>query len=908
MAGLASRAHLESRVMTKLHVRALRWRWCFATAAGLALLAWLSADAGSADPAADLAAEYTKHIRPLLTQYCLSCHSTKAKKGDLDLERFTSLDQARLDLAPWQNMIDQLDSGEMPPKKSAQPKPEERQRLLAFVRGFLDAEARARAGDPGRVVVRRLSNVEYNHTIRDLTGVDLQPARDFPGDGAAGEGFTNAGDALVMSPTLLNKYLNAAKEIAAHGVLLPDGFRFSPSKTRRDWTDEVLVKLRKFHAQYSGDGKLSLTPYLSATVRYRDDLTAGKITIEAIASKEKLNSKYLQTLWQTLTEKQASFPLERIREQWRQAAPKDVEALATEIRRWQGLLWKFNKIGSYMNPVWQEAATPKLTDAQQPKDLDAQQLAQGVDAFRRCFPIYLFFPRIVPDDETICLRLYCREDEPLIRLFLSDVEKQQLEHLWNELRYVSQQPRTELRNYPAFMGFVSQDGKDSFKRVEDVTKEPVQRRATDFEKELEAAYPKHVEALADFATRAYRRPLQEQEKTELTQLYQTLRKKDMPHEEAFRTVLTRVLISPSFLYRIEHPVSGSAAQPVSNWELATRLSYFLWATMPDAELRQAAATGRLTEAKELTTQVERMLKDPKARGLATEFAAQWLHVRDIRANREKNEKLFPTFDDGLRQTLLEETVLFFQDLFHDDRSILAILDADHTFLNDALAKHYGIPGVAGTEWRRVDGVRKFGRGGVLAQGSVLTTQSGASRTSPVLRGNWVVETLLGEKIPKPPKDVPRLPEEEASGDELTVRKMVEKHASVAQCAVCHQRIDPFGFALEKYDPIGRLRDKDLGGRAVDTAVQLKDGTRFDGIDGLRQYLLTQRKDDFVRQFCKKLLGYALGRAVTLSDQVLIEEMVGALQKNEYRVSAAILTVARSKQFRYHRGLEAAKDN
>jgi hypothetical protein len=241
-------------------------------------------------------------------------------------------------------------------------------------------------------------------------------------------------------------------------------------------------------------------------------------------------------------------------------------------------------------------------------------------------------------------------------------------------------------------------------------------------------------------------------------------------------------------------------------------------------------------------------------------------------------------------------------LFQNDRAVNSILNADYTFLNETLAKHYGIPNVTGPEWRKVDGVQKYGRGGILGLASVQAKQSGASRTSPVLRGNWVVETLLGEKLPKPPPNVPQLPEEEGT-DKLTVRQLVERHAKDQACAVCHVRIDPFGFALEKYDPIGRLREKDLGGLVIDTKSKLKDGTEFDGIDGLRNYLLTKKKDVVVRLFCKRLLGYALGRATTLSDTALIDEMVDALHKNEGRITAAVQVIVQSKQFRMVRGSE-----
>jgi hypothetical protein len=707
--------------------------------------------------------------------------------------------------------------------------------------------------------------------------------------------------------------------------LLPEGFRFSPSTARRDWIDETLTELRKTYRQFDAgpaDGRLDFTPYLTASIVHRNDLLAGRVTTDAVASQDKLNPKYLQILWQALTDKEPSFPLDRIRRHWRQASPKDVSALTAEIGAWQALLWKSNKIGSYMNPVWQDAANPAFTELQNPhstnrppaasegavadlRGADPKRREAGFDAFRRCFPVYLYHAKIVPDDEIICLRMFFREDDALVRLFLNDGQKQRLDRLWATLRWVSQEPLVEERNYPQFLGFVSQDGPGPLKTFKTRTEEGVHQRAAAFTKDLESAVPKQLDALLDFASRAYRRPLQEKEKTDLRRLYEALRKKEMTHEEAFRLALTRVLASPAFLYRIEQPPAGKGPQPVSPWELATRLSYFLWATTPDAELRDAAAGGKLTDADGLAAQTGRMLKDPRTRGLATEFAAQWLQVRDFRNNKEKNEKLFPSFDDKLRQDLFEETVLYFQDLFQNDRSVLEIVDSDHTFLNESLAKHYGIPHVAGPQWRRVDGVKQYGRGGVLTMGSILTTQSGASRTSPVLRGNWLVETLLGEKIQRPPPNVPKLPDDVTSGDELTVRQLTEKHTRVAECAVCHQRIDPYGFALEKYDPIGRLREKDLGGRPIDCAAHLRDGTQFNGVEGLRRYLLDQRKDDFLRHFCTKLLGYALGRSVALADQPLIDEMVSDLKANNYRVSVAITAIIRSKQFRCHRDRDAA---
>ncbi|MBL8798254.1 MAG: DUF1592 domain-containing protein [Planctomycetia bacterium] len=1024
----------------------------------------------SADPKAapDAGAEFTADVQPLVKRYCLDCHSTKAKKGSLDLERFATLDLIRKDVKPWLQTIEMLETGEMPPKGKPQPSAAERDRLTAWIRRFLDAEARARAGDPGHVPLRRLSNAEYDATIRELTGVDLRPTREFPADGAAGEGFTNAAEALTdISPALLTKYLNAAKEIAERAVLLPDGLRFSPSKTRRDWTNEGTAQLRQFYAAHApADGKLPVQPYLRATVRHRDALAKGQVA--TVAAQEKLNPKYLGALWQALTDQSPAQPLAGLRARWAKASEQDVPGLTAEVAGWQAALWKSVKVGNYVQESWgagpnagkryaesltrqvaveppaaatlplrlgfkpaakqsevvlyldgrsivptekeplvvwhqprfekagqpplllrnyadfgpalepaeakerqfgldrerfgkhpagqpaDEASlvvpvgsvvevrlpaalfrdrefvvdarldgvigdrvvqcrvltTPPTTDAAPPDarlpilatpdSAGYRQFVQGCAAFRKVFPLFICFPPVVPTDEVVTLKMFHREDEPLLRLFLDDEQRRQLDHLWDEQRFISRQPVAEWDYLPQFMAYTTQDTPKEFQQFFIDRKPLFKQYAEEFEKDEAAALPKQLDALLAFADKAYRRPLQPQEQADLRALYAALRQKGTAHDEAFRGVLARILAAPAFLFRVEKAPAGTNAGPVNDWELATRLSYFLWSCGPDESLRQLAAAGQLREPQVLEEQARKMLKDERVRALAIEFGAQWLHVRGFDEFNEKNEKLFPTFDARLRQAIYEETILFFQDLFQHDRPVAAILDADYTFLNDTLAKHYGIAGVTGPQFRRVEGVKKYGRGGILGLASVQAKQSGASRTSPVLRGNWVVETLLGEKLPRPPANVPQLPEVEGA-DKLTTRQLVEKHASVQECALCHQRIDPFGFALERYDAIGRRRDQDLGGLAVDARAKLKDGTEFDGLDGLRNYLLTKKQDVIVKLFCRKLLGYALGRAVTLSDQSLIDEMVVALNRNEGRLSAAVLTIVRSPQFRMMRG-------
>jgi hypothetical protein len=854
----------------------------------------------------DPAAEYTTEIVPLVKRYCLECHSTKVKKGHIDLERFVMIGQVRKDVKPWQQVIEQLEADEMPPRGKPQPTEAERRRLIAWIGGFLEAEAKARTGDPGRVPLRRLSNFEYDCTIRDLTGVDLQPTREFPPDGAGGEGFTNAAEALSdITPALLSRYLAAAKDVADHAVLLPDGFRFSPTKTRRDWTDEATARLRRFYADHtSGEGQLSVTPYLAATIRHRDALLTGQRTIAQVAAQDRLNAKYLGILWSALVAKTPSNPLDLVRKRWQSASERDLPSVVKLVGEWQTKLWRINKIGSYIraegpgyavNLSRQHPVDPP--DA--PAGLGREEFLQGCAAFRAVFPRFLCFPPVVPTDEVVCLKMFHREDEPLERLFLDADAKGRLDRLWAEHRFISRQPVMENNYLPQFIGFVTQDQPKAMVAHFEGQRAAFKQRAGDFLKDEAGAIAVQLDRLLDFATRAYRRPLSADETAELRKLYDTIRKKGTDHAEAFRGVFARILVAPAFLFRVEQAPPGLTPRPVSDWEVATRLSYFLWSSAPDDELRRLAAAGTLHEAAVLEAQTRRLIADGRLRALAIEFGTQWIHVRGVDQLKEKNEKLFPTFDAALRGDIYEEAILFFQDLFQQDRPISRILDADYTYLNERLARHYGIPGVTGPQWRRVDGVEKYGRGGILALASVHARQSGASRTSPVLRGNWVVETLLGEKLPRPPANVPVLPD--VAADKLTTRQMVQQHAQVASCAVCHVRIDPFGFAFEKYDPIGRLREKEAGGLPIDARAKLRDGTEFEGIDGLRGYLLTRKRDVIVRLFCRRLLGYALGRATTLSDTALIEEMTSALQQDEGRVSAAVLAIERSPQFRMIRG-------
>ena len=358
-------------------------------------------------------------------------------------------------------------------------------------------------------------------------------------------------------------------------------------------------------------------------------------------------------------------------------------------------------------------------------------------------------------------------------------------------------------------------------------------------------------------------------------------------------MVARVLTSPAFLYRGEQ--APETTGPVSDWELATRLSYFLTSSAPDDELRALAAAGRLSDDTVLATQARRLLKTKEIRRLATEFGCQYLHVRDVATLDEKSERHFPEFT-GLRDDMQEEVTRFFIDLFQNDRSVLSLLDADHTFVNGPLAAFYGmenpqsdIRNPTSPEWHRIEGLRQNGRGGILGFAATLAKHSGASRTSAILRGTWVSEVVLGDKLPNPPRDVPILPDEAPEG--LTERQLIERHSRDANCAGCHSRIYPYGFALEGFDAIGRARE-------ADTKTVLRDGTPIAGLEELRDYLAGERREDFLGQFCRKLLGYALGRSVQLSDQPLLDELV-AVEGN--RIGDLVEHIVLSPQFRNGRG-------
>ena len=393
--------------------------------------------------------------------------------------------------------------------------------------------------------------------------------------------------------------------------------------------------------------------------------------------------------------------------------------------------------------------------------------------------------------------------------------------------------------------------------------------------------------------RAYRRPIDEADLQRPMALFQQ-GCDDAGFEAGIELALSSILVNPNFLFRIERdPSDAAAATPyrITDVELASRLSFFLWSSIPDDELLDLAEAGKLHEPGALENQVRRMLKDERSKSLVSNFASQWLHLRNLDSTTP-DLRLFPDFDDNLRQAMRRETELLFETVMRDDRSVIDLLSADFTFVNERLAKHYGVPHIYGSRFRRVER-EETSRGGLLRQGSILTVTSYATRTSPVIRGKWVLENLLGTPPPPPPANVPALKDNTVSST-LSVRERLAEHRANQACASCHNLMDPAGLSMENYDALGRLRALE-DGRPIDASGGLPDGSKFTGVDGLEQALLAQ-PELFASTLAEKLLIYALGRGIEPHDGPAIRQIVRNSQEDDYRFSAVILEIVQSTPF------------
>ena len=961
---------------------------------------------------ADLEREFAQTVRPFLAGYCVGCHSGTAPAAQFDLKSYSNVAAVVQDFPHWNLLLEKLSGNVMPPKGAKQPPDQERQAIVDWVQALRASEARKHAGDPGPVLARRLSNAEYNYTIRDLTGVDLRPAREFPVDPANTAGFDNSGESLSMSPALLNKYLQAAREVGDHMVLTPDGFDFAPHPmlVETDREKYAIQRIVDFYVRQPTD----YADYFAAAWRYKHRVELGKprATLASVAAEAKVSPKYLPMVWGLLEGPADVGPVGKLQAMWRALPADGLGAKCAEMRDFvvrirshtamqyaapivrglpagsQPLLnWKLRQFTAHRREsdpkalrndtdpplevppiprypgLHQEAAYRWAALMQKERAGDANlvvpagERARYEASFARLASVFpdVFYVkergRYFPDDSQDKGRLlsagyhnvmgYFRDDTALMELILDAQGQKKLNRLWDEFDFISEfTARTWVQFYFNQSGEVQGKGaesgtlrpsdkdvsgspvifelRDAYLAKAEPSNNPVAMDAIRYhfqwvndtlrsmEKMHAEAEPLQLDALVKFAARAYRRPLTETERAEMLTYYHMLRDKSaLTHEEAVRDSIVRVLMSPKFCYRVDlveaAAKKGSAVGPLSGFALASRLSYFLWSSMPDEELVARAAAGDLHKPEVLMAQARRMLKDERARGLAVEFGGNWLDFRRFEEINTVDRERFPSFTNDLREAMFEEPVRFLDNLIRNNGSMLDLLYGNYTFVNPVLAKHYGMPVVAGKpdHWVRVEGANEYGRGGLLPMAAFLTQNAPGLRTSPVKRGYWVVRRVLGETIPPPPATVPELPSDEAKAD-LPLRDMLAKHRENATCAACHARFDSFGLAFEGYGPIGEKRSKDLAGRPVDTKAVFPGGAQGEGFAGVQEFIREHREKDFVDNLSRKLLAYALGRSLMLSDDVTVDQMKSEMAANGNRFAPLVETIVTSPQFRNKR--------
>jgi len=995
--------------------------------------ALVGATKGADEIETDLDQRFSRVVRPFMDAYCVSCHGKDDPEAQLDLSSFSTTEAVAQDYAHWALVADRLAAQEMPPADvDEQPSQEERESVIDWIRAMRRREAEKNAGDPGIVLARRLSNAEYDYTIRDLTGVDLHPTREFPVDPANQAGFDNSGESLMMSPALLKKYLQAARQVADHLVLNPDGFDFAPhpvlAETDRD--KYCILRIVDFYRRQPTD----YADYFFAAWRFqhRAAFDQADATLADIAANLRVSPTYLELVWTTLNETPETVgPVAKLQQMW-QALPagtldqpeaaragcEEMRDFVVDLRkklRWKFdnlelrgvssggqcfIMWKNRQYATHrrlLNPATLEiGGEPRRRERRRRSDEEESQSEDiapkpdadlfvpadeverapyiaGFERFCDVFPDAFYIEergRMNIDDPNDKGRLlsagfhnmmgYFRDDTPLMELILDDAGRRELDRLWLDFDFVAFVPERQHAEFIFYERAESQflrSPEFDFARSEDkdITSEPKLQRLAEayvakakknldrsggdpmvidviadhfrftseniraIEKVRAEAEPAHVAAIVKFAERAYRRPLDAAERDELKAFYQSLRTQDgLSHEDAIRDSVISVLMSPHFCYRIDlleasgqPPESGDgnaadgrdlnhapASQPLSDFALASRLSYFLWSSMPDEELLAHAAAGDLHQPEVMAAQARRMLMDARVRGLAVEFGGNWLDFRRFEEHNAVDRERFPSFNDELRQAMFEEPVRFLVDLFREDRSVLDCLFAKDTFVNPALARHYGMPDVSGSPetWVRVENADEYERGGLLPMAVFQTKNAPGLRTSPVKRGYWVVRRVLGEQIPPPPPTVPELPQDESQLGDLTLREVLERHRADKSCAACHARFDSYGLVFEGFGPIGERRLKDLGGKAVDAHAVFPDGSEQTGLEGLRVHIRAEREEDFLDHISRQLLTYALGRSLILSDDVTIHQMREKLRETDNRFAGLVECIVTSPQF------------
>jgi hypothetical protein len=795
-------------------------------------------------------------IKQVVTRYCTNCHNRDEKKGGLDLEAVSPEDVAARPEV-WEKVVRKVSARLMPPPGRRRPDERTYTSFVAVLEAELDQAAAAHP-NPGRTpTLRRLSRTEYQNVIRDLLALDIDATLLLPAD-EANHGFDSAplGD---LSPTLLERYITAAEKISrlavgrASKTPNSDTFRVPPDRTQERHVEGLPLGTRggiRIRCTFPQDGEYDVQAWLT---RDRNEQVEGlREPHELLFLLDRKQMASLTVKPPVKNEVDGKVDANLKARLAVTAGPHDLGV--TFVQKSSSLLeTKRQPYQARYNLHRHPRTTPAIFQV----TITGPYHAKG------------------PGDTPSRRRLFIRR--------------------------------------PTFRG-AKGDGRLSLRERGEAADEE------DCAKDI----------LSALMRCAYRRPVVEADVVKAMKFYRQGRSEG-DFEAGIEMALSSILVNPQFLFRVERDPPGvpaKASYQVSDLDLASRLSFFLWSSIPDDELLDLAADNELHKPEVFERQVRRMLADDRSRNLATNFAGQWLHLSNL-DSITPDLRLFPDFDDNLRQAFRQETELFVESVLREDRSVLDLLRADYTFLNERLAKHYGIPHVYGSRFRRVEfagspafrgakgdnlfrgakgdnlfrgakgdsGEGDRQRGGLLRHGSILTVTSYATRTSPVIRGKWILENILGTPPPPPPANVPSLKENTVSAS-LPIRERLAAHRSNGACARCHRLIDPVGFSLEQFDAVGRWRTLD-NGRPVDAAGGLPDGSEFNGVAGLEQALL-RRPELFVRTLTEKLFTFALGRAPEEFDAPAIRKIVREARAKDYRFSSLILGITTSIPFQMRR--------
>ncbi len=819
---------------------------------------------------------FTKTVQPFLAQYCLGCHNDKLKTASLNFQAYRNGAEAAEHPEVWNRTLEKLTLEQMPPGGL----PAAGKAQLAAVKGWIEPVL-AKAGlrketGPGRVVARRLNRVEYNNTIQDLLGIHYRPADEFPVDDS-GYGFDNVADVLTMSPMLLEKYLAAARkasQLAVFGPAFPQKpVLISHQLAKRSYDFGVAAGAENSAAggtylPYSMRGNLEGSFVFPVDAEYEI-----RFRVMNLRNANGNNFSYLDVV-----NGKTSATLGR----GAAVDPDFVPPPANAGRAGRG--GRGGRGGRTPEEI--KAAQEKARLAAPPVKVtllfDGKPILHDVIEGETDFG----YAR-----GEFVAKIPVQAGEHTMRVSFPD-----LANLDDPRRHLNIDLRRKI-----FVDYLDVAGPFN----------PDKESPTSYRKLFVCGHApgKHTatcarRALTGLMPRAYRRPVTADEVEGKLRLVALAQKEGDSLEEGVRLALEAILSSPNFIFRMERdpkPVPAAAkAHAISDQELAARLSYFLWSSMPDEELRRVANSGGLRKPGALEAQVRRMMADSRSKNLVDNFAAQWLQLRNFGRTKPDGAR-FGTIDDELLGYMRTEALQFVAAIIREDRSVLDFIDAPFTYLNGPLARHYGIAGVDGEEFRRMD-VDPNQRGGLLGQGAILTVSSYPTRTSIPVRGKWVLENLLGTPPPPPPPDVPVLVES-GLGANVSLRQRTEQHRADPNCSGCHNLMDPIGFGLETYDAVGRWRTHD-GGIRIDASGVLPGGKSFDGVAGLRQVLKGQSAA-FTRNLTEKLMTFALGRGLELSDRPVVEKIVQKAASSDYHFSGLVMGVVNSEAFQMRSNLAAS---